>query len=73
MSAEMTPNADPTLGPGDMPALEKAARLPLTPERREEAAATLDGMLALFDALDDVDLGEIAPTNSFDPRWRTLP
>ncbi len=57
----------------DMDALTKAARLELAPDRAEVVAPALDGVLALFDALDAVDLGETPPTNSFDPRWRDRP
>lgn len=51
-------------------ALAEFVKLDLSPERRAALGPALDGMIAQFDALDDVDVGETPPTNSFDARWR---
>jgi len=59
----------PSLGPDDLDPLARAARLPLSAERREAVAPGLDATLKAFDAMDAVDLGE-TPMNAFDPRWR---
>lgn len=45
-------------------------KLDISPERRAALGPALDGVLAQFDVLDEVDVGETPPTNSFDPRWR---
>lgn len=66
----MTNETPPPVDAGDMKALAKPARLALVAGRPEIVAGALTGMLASFDALDAVDVGETAPTNSFDPRWR---
>ena len=68
----MTNETPPPIGPDDIPALAKAARLSLAPGRAEIVAGALSGMLTNFDLLDAVDVGETAPTNSFDPRWRDV-
>lgn len=57
----------------EMAVLERLTRLSLPPGRAETVAAALAGVMQSFDALDDVDLGETAPTNAFDPRWRDAP
>jgi hypothetical protein len=57
----------------DLAVLAKAARLELKTDRHGVVAPALDGVLQLFDALDEVELGETPPTNSFDARWRDLP
>ena len=67
----MTNETPPPIGPDDMKALSKPARLSLAPGRPEIVAGALTGMLESFDLLDAVDVGETAPTNSFDPRWRS--
>lgn len=59
-----------TLTPQDLSAAAKIARFDLTPERAEIVAPALEAMLEAFDALDAVEVGELAPTNAFDPRWR---
>jgi Asp-tRNA(Asn)/Glu-tRNA(Gln) amidotransferase C subunit len=56
--------------PADIPVLAKAARLEFGAGRREIVAPALDGMLQLIDLLDDVDVGETPPTNSFTAAWR---
>lgn len=58
--------------PEDVLAAARIARLGLAPERAAVIAPAFDGMMASFDALDAVDLGETPPTNSFDPRWRDV-
>ena len=68
----MTNETTPPIGPDDMKALAKPARLSLAPGRPEIVAVALTGMLESFDLLDAVDVGETAPTNSFDPRWRDV-
>lgn len=60
------------LEPADIPALAKAARLQLGAARVDIAAPALDGMLQLIDLLDDVDIGETPPTNSFRAAWREM-
>jgi len=45
-------------------------KLDLSPERRAVLGPALTGFMAQFDALDDVDVGETPPTNSYDARWR---
>lgn len=57
----------------DLSVLAKAARLDLEADRPTVVAPALQGALQLFDALDEVDLGETPPTNSFDARWRDVP
>ena len=57
----------------DLSVLARAARLELADDRREAIAPALQGALALFDALDRVELGETPPVNAFDARWRKLP
>lgn len=69
----MSDTVSKQIGEADLPALAKAARLKLAPERMTVVAPALDAALQLFDALDAVDLDETPPTNSFDPRWRDLP
>lgn len=66
----MSDDSDRTLTAADVAVLAKAARLPLKPGRAEAAAEPLDGIMKSFDLLDDVDVGETPPTNSFDARWR---
>lgn len=61
------------IGPDDIDSLTKAARLDLGAGRPEVVAPALDGMLQLMDLLDDVDVGETPPTNSFNATWRDLP
>jgi Asp-tRNA(Asn)/Glu-tRNA(Gln) amidotransferase C subunit len=68
----MSDSKESSFSPADIAALAKAARLPLTEARREAIAPVFSGVLASFDTLDAVDLGETPPTNSFDPRWRDL-
>ena len=62
-------DAAPNLGPDDLEPLARAARLPLSAERRAAVAPGLEATLQAFDAMDAVDLGE-TPMNAFDPRWR---
>ncbi len=54
----------------DLVALAKFVQLDLSPERRAVLGPTLDAFMGQFDVLDDVDVGEVPPTNSFDARWR---
>lgn len=68
----MSDSVPKTVTEADIAALADTARLGLSQERIANAAPALDGILQLFDALDAVDLGEIPPTGSFDPRWRDL-
>jgi hypothetical protein len=49
--------------------LLRAARLDLVAERHELVAASLSGVQALIDGLDDVALKETPPATAFDPRW----
>ncbi|WP_340107355.1 hypothetical protein [Pikeienuella sp. HZG-20] len=66
----MSPVTPKPLTPQDLSAAAKIARLDLSASRAEIVAPALEGILAAFDALDAVDVGEVAPTNAFDPRWR---
>lgn len=50
--------------------LAAASGLDLPQERRGSVAAALNGMLASFGRLDEVELEETPPASSFDPRWR---
>lgn len=61
----------PELDPDTIGTLAQVAQLDLPPERREILAPALGAVLAQFDVLFEVELGETSPTNSFDPRWRT--
>lgn len=58
------------LGNEELATLSRFVKLDLSPERAATMRPALDGMLASFDMLDEVDFGETPPTNSFDPRWR---
>ncbi|MEM7546208.1 MAG: hypothetical protein AAF367_11780 [Pseudomonadota bacterium] len=66
----MTDDSDQALTASDIAALAKAARLVPSTDRTEVIAAALEGMMQNFDLLDQVEIGETPPTNSFDPRWR---
>ena len=68
----MSDDHNSQLTAAELAALAKVARLDLAPERHPITGPAFDGILQLFDALDDVDLGETPPTNSFDARWRGL-
>lgn len=48
----------------------RMARLDLPPERRPTLGGAMEGIYALIDRLDGVDLGETPPATAFDPRWR---
>ncbi len=58
------------LSEAELDTLARFVKLELTPERKAALGPALDGVLTQFDVLDEVDLGETPPTNSFDPRWR---
>lgn len=45
------------------------ARLELSAERRTVVGATLEGIYALIDSLDGIELGDTPPASAFDPRW----
>jgi hypothetical protein len=45
------------------------ARLELSAERRAVVGPALEGVYALIDTLDAVELGESAPATAFDARW----
>lgn len=47
----------------------RTARLDLSEERRDIVGPTLDGIYALIDTLDAVELGETPPATAFDARW----
>ncbi len=68
----MADDSPKPLTPDSAIAAAGIARLDLVPERAAVVAPALDGMLAAFDLLDAVDIGETPPTNSFDPRWRDV-
>jgi len=59
-----------SISSAEIPILARAARLNLKSERSEVVAPALDGMLQLIDLLDEVDIGETPPTNSFNAQWR---
>lgn len=44
-------------------------RLPLAEDRRQLVASTADGVMALIDSLDAIDIGETPPATAFDARW----
>jgi len=48
----------------------RTARLDLTAERRAVVGPTLEGIYALIDLLDAVELGETPPATAFDARWK---
>ncbi len=56
---------------GDLVTLAKFVKLDLSPERLPVLGPTLDAFMGQFDVLDEVDVGETPPTNSFDARWRS--
>ena len=56
---------------GDLATLAKSVKLDLSPERLAVLGPTLDTFIGQFDVLDEVDIGETPPTNSFDARWRS--
>lgn len=45
------------------------ARLELSAERRSVVGPALEGVYALIDLLDAVELGETPPATAFDARW----
>jgi hypothetical protein len=47
----------------------KTARLDLTAERLAAVGPFLEGIYALIDGLDDVEVGETPPATAFDARW----
>ncbi len=47
----------------------RSARLDLSAERRAVVGPALEGVYALIDMLDAVQLGEIAPATAFNARW----
>ncbi|MDG1969943.1 MAG: hypothetical protein P8I56_03020 [Paracoccaceae bacterium] len=67
----MSDDSNSPLTADDIVVLAKAARLTLGTGRADLVTPALDGVMQSFDLLDDVDVGETPPTNSFDPRWRT--
>lgn len=69
----MTDSDPKPIGPDEISALSRVARLDLSDERKNAVAPALDGVLQLCDALDSIDVGETPPTNAFDPRWRGRP
>ena len=58
------------LAEAELSMLAAVAKLDLSDDRRTALRPALDDMLAQFDALDEVDVGETPPAHSFDPRWR---
>lgn len=47
----------------------KHARLDLSPERLDAVAPMINSIYRMFDALDEVPLGETPPATAFDARW----
>ena len=47
----------------------RTARLDLSEERRAIVGPALEGIYALIDTLDAIELGETPPATAFDPRW----
>ncbi len=47
----------------------RTARLDLSVERRSVVGPALEGVYALVDMLDAVELGETPPATAFDARW----
>ena len=63
-------------GPMDdstLQALAGIAALDLSPDRRAVVAPALEGMLAQFDTMLALDVGETPPAHSFDARWKDAP
>ena len=56
--------------PEEIATLAKVAQLSLDEARLSEVGEALSAMLSELARLDEVDLGEIPPTNAFDARWR---
>ena len=68
----MSDSQPTSINPADLSVLAKAAALDLPQDRHEVVAPALEMVLQMLQALDAVDLGELPPTNSFDPRWTDL-
>ena len=47
----------------------RAARLDLSEERKGIVGPVLEGIYALIDALDEVQLNDTPPATAFDARW----
>jgi hypothetical protein len=47
----------------------RAARLPLSADRRQIIGPALEMIYALIDTLDSVRVGETPPATAFDARW----
>lgn len=56
---------------GELLTFIKFVKLDLAHERLAVLGSTLDAFMGQFDVLDEVDVGETPPTNSFDARWRS--
>ena len=63
----------PPLDDARLQTLSEAAGLDLSPERRAALLPVLNGQLAQFDVLYEIDVDETAPLHSFDARWGAKP
>ena len=59
----------PPLGDDAFDQLLEYARLDLTAERKAGAAGGFAAVLALYDSLESIELGETQPSISFDASW----
>ena len=59
----------PPLGDDAFDQLLAYARLDLTTERKAGAAGGFAAVLALFDSLEYIELGETPPSTAFDASW----
>jgi Asp-tRNA(Asn)/Glu-tRNA(Gln) amidotransferase C subunit len=58
-----------TLTREEIAILGRAARLPLSDDRKEAMAETMPGIFELLNALDGVDLGETPPAIAYRAKW----
>ncbi len=63
----------PVIDDATLITLTEQAGLELPTERREPLLSMFNGVLAMFDALDAVDIGETPTVHAFDPRWGETP
>lgn len=58
-----------SLADGAISPLSRFARLDLSEDRAAAIAPVVDGVMALIDTLDSIDVGETPPATAFDARW----
>lgn len=59
----------PPLGDDVFDQLLAYARLDVSAERKQQSAAGFGAVLALFDSLEAIEIGETPPSTSFDASW----